>query len=501
MAGRFSVEAVFKAVDRVTAPVTRMQNRMQKFTRSVTRGLRRVDKSLNAVVSSLKRGTITAVKFGTIGLAAITAGVVSLAKQFAKIEDAEAAFTPLLGGAKKAKEMVKALNETAATTPFQFEQLSKSVNFLLPVMNGNIQDTIKTVRMLGDTAGGNAQKLESITRGFTKAMLKGKVDMESLNMIAEAGVPIFTELADSMGVEVNQAFFKMISAGKVATTDLTKAFEKMTSEGGIFFEGMEIASKTQSGLWSTLKDVIGLTAAEIGSVLAPTIKDLIRQLIDVSLRVREWVKNNKELLNLRLQEFIEGVKTVVKALGVAFEFVSKNKDTIMVLVGGFIALSLAVKVLSTAMIAFNIIAALNPIGLIVVGVAALIAGFAALITWIDDIAAGFEKLPGIVRFLLTPLELIIKAIKFIKDNIGSITGAVSSLGSFFGFGDDEEQQQQQQIADTQIVTPQERTARTIEEQRTTSQAEITLKAEQGTTAEVTNGKLAGGLQLQQSGTF
>lgn len=500
MAGRFTVESVFKAVDRVTAPVTRMQNRVQKFTRTLNRGLVKVNKSLNTFIGTLKRGTITAFKFGTIGIAAITAGVVSLAKQFSKIEDAEAAFTPLLGGAKKAKEMVKALNETAATTPFQFEQLSKSVNFLLPVMNGNIQDTIKTVRMLGDTAGGNAQKLESITRGFTKAMLKGKVDMESLNMIAEAGVPIFTELADSMGVEVNQAFFKMISAGKVATTDLTKAFEKMTNEGGIFFEGMEIASKTQSGLWSTLKDVIGLTAAEIGSVLAPTIKDLIRQLIDVSLRVRQWVKDNKELLNLRLQEFIEGVKTVVKALGTAFDFISRHSETITVLVAGIVALSLVTKTLIGVMTIFNLVAALNPLGLIVIAVAALIAGFAVLVTWIDDIAAGFERLPGIVRFLLTPLELVIKAIKFIKDNIGGISSAVSSIGGFFGFGGDEEQQQQASV-DTQVVSPQERTARTIEEQRNTSQAEITLRTEAGTEAEVTSGNLGGNLKMQPSGSF
>ena len=45
MAGRFSVEAVFKAVDRVTAPVTKMQNKIGKFTRSVERNLRKVNKA------------------------------------------------------------------------------------------------------------------------------------------------------------------------------------------------------------------------------------------------------------------------------------------------------------------------------------------------------------------------------------------------------------------------------------------------------------------------
>ena len=68
------------------------------------------------------------------------------------------------------------------------------VNEFVSQMIDDIENTIKTLRMLGDTAGGNAQKLDTITRGFTKSMLKGKVDLESLNMIAESGVPIFSEL-------------------------------------------------------------------------------------------------------------------------------------------------------------------------------------------------------------------------------------------------------------------------------------------------------------------
>jgi tape measure domain-containing protein len=485
MAGRFSVEAVFKAVDRVTAPVTRMQNRINKFTRSTAKGLRTVDSALNTVVGSLKRGTMTAVKFGTVGLAAISTGVGLLVRQFSKIEDAQAAFTPLLGSAERARDMVQALNETAATTPFQFEQLAGSANQLLPVMNGNIQDTIKTMRMLGDTAGGNAQKLDSITRGFTKAMLKGKVDMESLNMIAEAGVPIFTELAESMGTEVNEAFFKMISAGKVATTDLTKAFEKMTSEDKIFFGGMEIASKTTSGLFSTLKDNIGLTAAEIGSVLAPTIKDLIRQLIDISQRVREWVKNNKELLNQRVTDFIN-------ALSRGFKFLSENGATIAKVIGGVVALSLAIKTLTVAMAAFNLVASLNPLSLIVISVAALSAGIAALASNIDSIISGFENMNPTLRLILAPLEAIARVIKFIKESGEFLGGKIGKfLFEQFGGGG----------ADTNIVSPQERTARSIEEKRNTSTAEITLTTEQGTTANVTGGKLGGNIKLQPSGSF
>jgi len=538
MAGRFSVEAVFRAVDKVTAPVTRMQNRVGKMTRSIDGGLRRLNRSLGKFTSGLRSGVGAAMKFGAIGIGAVTASVTLLVREFSKIEDAEAAFTPLLGGVKRAKELVDELNKTAASTPFQFQTLAEQAGQLLPVMDGDIKNTIKTLRMLGDTAGGNAQKLDSITRGFTKAMLKGKVDLESLNMIGEAGVPIFGELASVMGTEVNEAFFKMISAGKITTRDLTKAFDKMTSKGGIFFGGMEIASRTTSGLFSTLKDNVALTAAEIGGVLAPTIKELLKGVTGVAQRVREWVKNNRELISERfiafvniakdaVSSFVETIKNlnneqsllqrlgeVITFVSSAFSFLAEHGKTIATIIAGIVALSVVTNVLVAAMTAFNLVMALNPIGLIVLAVVALVAAFTALVVWIDEVSAGFDKLPGIVRVLLTPLNLVIKAIKFIKDNIGTITEAVDKVSafggmvggeivssrigqqvsSFFGFG--EEEQRPAPVA--QMISPQERTARSIEERRETSTAEVTIRDETNR-AEVTSGKLGSGLNLLKTG--
>lgn len=527
MAGRFSVEAVFKAVDRITAPVTRMQNRVGKMTRSMERGLRAANKALDKVVGGLRKGVGAAVKFGAIGIGAITASVSLLIREFSKIENAEAAFTPLLGGAEKAKAAVQALNDTAASTPFQFETLASAANQLLPIMNGNIEDTVKTLRMLGDTAGGNAQKLDSITRGFTKAMLKGKVDMESLNMIAEAGVPIFGDLAEVMGTDVNEAFFKMISSGKVTTVQLTKAFEKMTSKGGKFFNGMEIASKTTSGLFSTLKDNISLTAAELGGVLAPTVKELIKGATEAAKRVREWVKNNRELISEKFIAFVELAKSSIMAfietlrnlnrensilerlceivVGVsnAFRLLGEHGKTILKLTAVIVGLSLVVKGLIAVMALVNLVMSANPITLIALGVMAAIAAFSALVIWIDDVAAAFDNMNPFIRTILAPLELVVRTIQFIKDALkDGFGGAVTKLAARFGFGGDDEAEDRARGTTTgpQVVSPGERVARNIEEQRTTSAAEVTIRDETGR-AEVTGGNLGPGLALQPSGAF
>lgn len=463
MAGRFTVEAIFKGVDEMSAPIKRMSKTMGRFTRSAERGLKSVNKGLNKMGAGLK----SVAKAGVAGVGALTAGVTLLIREFSKIEDAEAAFTPLLGGAEKAKELVGALNKTAASTPFQFETLAGSANQLLPVMNGNIDNTVKTLRMLGDTAGGNAQKLDSITRGFTKAMLKGKVDMESLNMIAEAGVPIFGDLADVMGVEVNASFFKMISAGKVTTDQLNKAFEKMTSKGGKFFNGMEIASKTTSGIFSTLKDNIGLTAASIGEILAPKIKELLILATDYTKIARVWIENNKELISESFLSFLDAMKT-------AFLFLKDNGPFILKAVTAFVALSVVLKSLIAILTLVNLVMAANPVVLITLGIMAAVAAVVLLVKWLNHVADKLDIVGRGARFLsdLNPFGD--------DDNpaAGGRTGATSGL-----------------------ISKEERIAKQINEQRTTNEAELTIKDETG------RGEITGttgpsvGVSLVPSGAF
>lgn len=427
MAGRFSVEAVFSAIDKVTAPVTRMQNAVGKMTRSVERGLRSVTAVTNSAVKGITSATGTVVKFGVAGFGLLAGAVALVTREFSKIENAEASFTPLMGGAERAKALVDALNATAASTPFQFENLADAAGQLLPVMNGDIERTIRTLRMLGDTAGGNAQKLDSITRGFTKAMLKGKVDMESLNMIGEAGVPIFEDLAAVMGVKVNASFFKMISAGKVTTKQLEAAFARMTSAGGKFHNGMDIASRTTSGLWSTLMDNISLTAAGIGEVLSPTVKEVIGALTEAAQRAREWVAANRELIQSRVTEFVERIKrgvsgfidylvelnrkqSILDRIADGFGKVADGIDwlvahgsELLTLTKWVAGLVIGLNVLVGVLTLVNIAMAANPIGLIVIGIAAAIAAISALIIYADELLAIFRSAPQWVQNVGTAL--------------------------------------------------------------------------------------------------
>jgi tape measure domain-containing protein len=375
----------------------------------------KLDKEL---ASTSKATDQTAVSFGSLVKGIVGANIIqsalykikdgfsAIVTEAMKLEDAEAAFTPLMGEATKAKKLVKALNVAAAETPYQFETIQKSVSTLLPVMNGNIEKTVETFKMLGDTAGGNIQKLDSVTRGYTKAMLKGKVDMESLNMIAEAGVPIFQEMAETMGYGKDnmEAFFKKISTGKVSTDELTKAFQKMTSEGGKFYQGMITASKTTSGIISTLKDNIAMTAAGIGQAFLPYIKEAALVLIKVSAGVLKWVQTGDNLKNT-----LTALGYIFSAIAggiVAFKVASIAAS---VASGGF---SIAIKALTGAMAA-------NPIGLIAVVITAV------LIPAIIYLVKNFDKVKFyVIDFALAARQKMLELTLLIQEKV---TGAVMEM--------------------------------------------------------------------------
>ena len=207
-------------------------------------------------------------------------------------------------------------------------------------------------------------------------------------------------------------------------------------------------------------------------------------------KTTEFVRANEQLIATNLGGFLADVIN-------NFELIVTRIKQIAIGLAVFYALNLVLQTFIGIMTAVNLVMALNPIGLIVLGVMALIAAFVGLVVYIDEISESFENMHPVIKFLLTPLHMMIKAIKYIKDNIGVISTAYDKVSGFFG-GDEADQVDGRTGAT--MVTPQERIARSIEETRTTSSAEVTIKDESGRAA-VTGGRLGDGINMIQSGGF
>lgn len=426
MASRFSIEAVFSAVDAMTAPMNKMSAGVNRFSNKTKSSMF----SMSNVMSTV----------GLIGGAGLViAGIKGIVSETSKMENAVANFTPILGGVDAATAAVERMNEMAAKTPFRFEDITKSVQTLLPAMNGDMEKTLAITKMLGDTAGGNAQKMESITRGFAKAQLKGKVDMESLNMIGEAGVPIVTALAKSMGYGKGemQKFFKVISGGGVSTEQLTKTFQEMTSEGGMYYNAMSIAAGTLSGKFSTFMDNVALTGAVIGQQFLPYMQSAMDSFMSMTDAVRSFVTNNKELIKSVIGVLIPAITALLK-LYIAWKIYTWAviiAQNVMMGLGWLSYLymmrqSILKAVLVTgqwskAQAVINFLLTMNPIGLVVIAIAALSYAIYDLYTNWGSYALSFNIsiqnfVTGFARAKMEVYELL-NAIGLISDK--ELTGA------------------------------------------------------------------------------
>ena len=366
-----------RARDQFTGPMRGMSQQATMFSRSTQRSLGRVNNGFRNMQRIVRMAGVAL----TTGL--VARGVGALINQARGVEDAIARFQPLLGGLEQARDAVAALNETAATTPFQFEQLADAASTLLG-FGAATQDTmVDTLRMIGDTAGGSADRMNRLSLAFSQTQAAGRASMREINQFINAGVPILGELADMWGVTVGEAR-EMVTAGQATGEEVTRAFRRMTSEGGRFYRGMEIASATLSGRLSTLKDNISLTGAAIGEALMPVVKDVTDSLIEAAGTMRQWVNANQDLIALRVEEAIQAIANAGRFLYQNWEnglipaaliAVATFKSLAAVIMGakGLYAAFVALKALFAGGGIATIIAG-GPIAWIVAGIAAIAAG-------------------------------------------------------------------------------------------------------------------------------
>lgn len=189
------------------------------------------------------------------------------------MESLTAEFQVMLGSAEKAESLVQQITEFAARTPFQVQGLAENTRLLLQ-FGVEADNVLPTLRMLGDVAGKNQEKLSSLAFAFGKVNSSGRLTGLELRQMIIAGFNPLNLIAAKTG-ETMEALRKRMSKGGISAQEVADAFKTATSEGGRFYKNMETQSKTFIGLVSTMKDNITLTLAAIGKSLLPGLKDIV----------------------------------------------------------------------------------------------------------------------------------------------------------------------------------------------------------------------------------
>ncbi len=231
---------------------------------------RRTLSAANGIRTALRGVALATGALSTAWSAASLAGV----RYNASIEQLQISFETMTGSAEKGAEVLGRIRELGAKTPFETAGLAETVQLL---MNYNLtaDRAINVMSMLGDVAQGDQQKLTRIATAYGQMSSAGKVALEDVKQMTEAGFNPLAEISASTG-ESMASLYDRISKGTLAVDEITQSMVRSTSAGGKYFQSMEKQSQTLNGRLSTLKDN---AMSLLGSMVDPVSDALRDQLL------------------------------------------------------------------------------------------------------------------------------------------------------------------------------------------------------------------------------
>lgn len=236
--------------------------------------------STAAGAAKIATGAIAAVGTSLAGLGA--AGV----KYNASIQQYETSFEVMTGSAEKAAQVIDELKKVGAATPFELPELADTTQLLMNY-GFTADEAMDKMMMLGDISQGSADKMSRIAMAYGQMSSAGKVSLEDVKQMIEAGFNPLQEISESTG-ESMDSLYDRISKGTISVDEITASMQRATSEGGKYYKSMEKQSQTINGMISTLKDnaqqllgeVVQPITESVGSTLLPAAIDAVEQLTE-----------------------------------------------------------------------------------------------------------------------------------------------------------------------------------------------------------------------------
>ena len=493
------VSVVISAVDRLTAPIRRMNEALARIAAPVrtinaavgnlgrTAGVDRLGAKFQALgghVSTVS-GKVTALSGAIAGMAGLggiglAAGGVALGKSVittgAQFEKFETILTTIMGSSQKAKESMAWVADFAAKTPYELAEVTDA---FVKLKGYGIDPVDGTLKMLGDTAAAMGKPLEDAVEALADGVTGEMERLKAFGIKSETKGDIvamtFTDKND------RQRIFK---AAKNDAKAMQKAILAIFKAKG--FEGAgDKLSQTWDGMVSNLMDSISgfwraiadagsfdFMKAKLKSLLDwigklqadGTLKAWAKSISDTFVRMATTIEDKLKSVDwgaffaavkAKVEEFIQTVQQVVAYLG-GWENALLAVVAVMNagLIGGVLSLAASLVTLATSMggviarlaimaanlaaltfgavvaalgnfitalragygvvAAFNLILSANPIGVVIMAVAALGAAVYALYENWDTVGPYFKAAWEAIKSAFTV------AVGYIMDWLGVV---------------------------------------------------------------------------------
>lgn len=295
--------------------------------------------------------------------------------------------TAMTGSTEKAQVALDDINATVKGTAYGLDIAAKSVQkFVTSGMD--LDKATNQVKIWADAVAfygdGTNATFESVTDALAKMTAKGKIEMDQLNRLTDAGIPAVQIYADSVGKSVEEIQGDL-SNGNIKTQEFLDGLSKAFTEGTNRFASITDAAKEAGSSWSATFDNMKAAVARgmvniiesidegLKSSGLPEMRDLIA---DVGKTAESVMKN--------VGSKIPGIlKNIVK-------FSKENAKTLTTLISGLVSFKAALMIQSTVNSLtksvknlFTVISA-NPWGIAIAGLTAIMTAAYTLANKTDE---------------------------------------------------------------------------------------------------------------------
>lgn len=216
-----------------------------------------------------------------VGGLALGAGFTMLAKTGIEaamtMEGLNAEFKVMTGSAERAAGVIREISDFAAKTPFDKLGLSRAAKTLMS-FGLQSEKVVPTLKMLGDIAGADQNKLNGLALVFGQIQSTGRLMGQDLLQLINQGFNPLTEISKQTGMSVAE-LKKAMERGAISADMVTLAFKSATSAGGLFYGNLEAQSQTLQGRISTLKDNFVTALQNMAEAFLPLLKSGVDVLI------------------------------------------------------------------------------------------------------------------------------------------------------------------------------------------------------------------------------
>ncbi len=274
-------------------------------------GIKKAEGSMNQFqgkTQSFASSIGTVAKTAVIGLgvaavgASVAVGKVGLSFN-AMQEQSQVAWTTLLGSGKAAEDMLKRINQFAARTPFETEDVDAMAKSLT---NAGLKGDALFAELMkaSDVSSAFALPAESakeMVRQMSQVRMAGTAYTEDLNILADRGVPIYKAISKQLGVTVGDVKM-MASKGKLSADVYLKAFDSIANGAK---GASDAQSKTFNGMMSSLSDTFKMIAGQLNKPIFDFLKKGLTDLLPILSNVLNILKGGG------------GIGDIAKAFGIS----------------------------------------------------------------------------------------------------------------------------------------------------------------------------------------